>query len=68
MNTKRLVWILVVIVLVSFGIGLYSLIYNDGINLSWIKNRGFSIRTHKSNLNIGDMKLYSRYCYVYVRI
>ena len=53
MNIKRLVMILVGVMLISFGVGFYSLIYNDEFSLSKINFGNIDIRSNGSDVKIG---------------
>lgn len=55
MNTKRLVYILIGVLLISFGIGIFSLRYNDDFTLNNISSSsGFINMRNNSSVKIGS--------------
>ena len=56
MDIKRIIWILVAVMLIGFGVGFYSLIYNDDFKLSNLENLNIGnidINSNSSNIKIG---------------
>lgn len=53
MNIKRLIMILVGVMLIGFGVGFYSLIYNDEFSLSKINFGNIDVRSNGSDVKIG---------------
>lgn len=57
MNTKKIVWILVGVIFISFGIGIFSLRYNEEVNLSWIKNNKINIQSNDAQVDVKDGRI-----------
>lgn len=57
MDIKKIVWILVAVVLISFGLGIFSLNYNEEINLSWFRNNKINIRSNDAQVDVKNGKI-----------
>ena len=54
MDIKRLIYILLGVMLIGFGVGFYSLIYNDDFSLSKVNFGNVNVRSNGSDVKIGS--------------
>lgn len=57
MDTKKIIWILIGVTFIAFGIGFFSLKNNEGVNFSNMRGGIFNISSNEAEVNIGNGKI-----------